>query len=296
MDDTVTDQTINSDDFHHTHCPSAMVITGYDIETELMHFFQTTCNRWNCINCGPWKTWDFCNRVEAAEPNRFITLTCTQPAGQTPRDVWKRVRRQVPELIRWIRKHRGPCEYARVLEEHKSGFPHFHLIVRGPYIQQSVLSDQWFKLTDAFMVDIRKINPGGGVARYVAKYLSKQMGHGFTERRVTNSKHFFPPKPEKEASNLQLEGVQRYKGSLARIWAWEFPWTELEVVGPNHWISVLDNTATRGDRYKLNDGRVPHQFEQAQLAVAARKLGIDTNHPTTKTKEVRATALGYSTR
>jgi len=177
-----------------------------------------------------------CKRTAEAKPNRFITLTTANHKTQTPRQVWLFARRQVPELIRWIRKHRGPCEYVRVLEEHKSGYPHFHLIVRGPYIGQTALSDQWCKLTKAFIVDIQKINPEDNVAQYIAKYLTKQMSKTFTDRRVTASKGFFNPKPDKPESELNLLDVQRFKGNIERTLYWEFPHEEVEQIGPSHWI------------------------------------------------------------
>lgn len=251
----------------HTQCPSSMVISGYDTEGELTHFFQTTCNRWSCVVCGPWKTWTFCKRASEAKPNRFITLTTSHHERREPREVWELARRQVPELIRWIRKNRGPCEYARVLEEHKSGYPHFHLLVRGPYVRQSTLSDQWCRLTDAFIVDIRKVDPEGSVAHYVAKYLSKTVSVGMTQRRVTNSKGFFPPKEKKPASNLALEDVQRYRGSIESVWYWEFPTVQLEEAGPNHWISVGEKDPIRGKRFRADN---PHDREALKC--------LTTNH------------------
>lgn len=229
--------------FPPSGCESVMTIVGYDEVSERWHYFETTCNQWSCRRCGPWKTWQLCKDTEAAKPNRFITLTTADHTSQTPYEVWNFARRQVPELIRWIRKHRGPCEYVRVLEQHESGYPHFHLIVRGPYIHQSTLSTQWCKLTKAFIVDIRRIDPHRAVAKYVAKYLTKQLGKGFTERRVSASKGFFEKRETKAKSDLILTGVKRYRQGLPTTLRYDLPYAEVEQVGPNHWMSTRKTTA-----------------------------------------------------
>lgn len=123
-----------------------------------------------------------------------------------------------------------------MLEEHKSGFPHFHLVVRSPYVAQEELSRDWCKLTDAFIVDIRKIDPGRRVARYISKYLTKQTSPGFTNRRVSFTRSFFPPTPEREKLNLNLQEVQRERGSALDVVGWTWPGTSLEQVSSCHWI------------------------------------------------------------
>lgn len=182
------------DDRIGNFCPESQVLDTYEINGELWHLMQGRCNRWSCDVCGPEKTRDLCRRIEAARPNRFITLTCGRPAGRSPREVWDDTRRQVPELIRRIRNEVGSIEYCRVMEEHKSGYPHFHLVVRSPYIEQQTLARWWCDLTDAFIVDIRRIDPDRRVAKYIAKYLCKTYASTISDRRVTNSKEFFPPK------------------------------------------------------------------------------------------------------
>ena len=169
-------------------CPRSMVVTAYDMDTGRMHLWQTRCRTWTCDVCGPRKTWLLCKDIQSAKPNRFITLTTAHHGELSPREVWDTARRQVSELAKRLRRLHGEFEYARVLEEHKSGYPHFHLLVRSPYIAQTELSRHWFELTDAFIVDIRKVNPTDRVASYIAKYLTKQMSPRFTDRRVSASR------------------------------------------------------------------------------------------------------------
>lgn len=182
---------------HIYACPDAMTYSVEETIGGWRHLYATRCNRWTCVGCGPLRTKVLCKKLATAKPNRFITLTVAAGKYESPEAAWHETRRQVPELIRKIRKEVGSIEYARVLEVHKSGYPHYHLLVRSPFIEQHLLSKWWCHLTAAFIVDIRKVNPDQKVAEYIGKYLTKQLKVPFTNRRVTWSKGFFPEKPER---------------------------------------------------------------------------------------------------
>ena len=217
-------------------CNTALCVVGYDPEGDWYHAIETRCNRWSCPECGPLKTWQLCKRIEAAKPNRFVTLTTARPDGQTPREVWDHSRRQVSELAKKLRKSHGSFEYCRVLEEHKSGFPHFHLVVRSPFIAQEELSRNWCSLTDAFIVDIRKIDPNRKVARYIAKHLAKQTQNSITNRRVTATKGFWNNDEEDVYQPLGLIDIQRHHGTLEDLNYYEYPNTVFEYLTPRHAI------------------------------------------------------------
>lgn len=217
-------------------CPAAHTVVGFEQNGGFWHAIETRCNRWHCPGCGRLKTWNLCRRIEAAEPNRFVTLTTARPKDQTPREVWNTSRRQVSELAKRLRKIYGSFEYCRVLEEHKSGFPHFHLVVRSPFIEQTELSRHWCELTDAFIVDIRKIDPKRKVARYIAKYLSKTPTLSLTNRRVTNSRNFWKKEEKDDHEPLTLEQISRYRGNFERVRYWEFPNADIEQLTACHWI------------------------------------------------------------
>lgn len=81
-----------------------------------------------------------------------------------------------PELTKWLKRIRkesgGPLRYLLVAEPHKSGLPHYHILIHERHqdypVRHATLSKQWphgftnFKLVD-----------GPEAAHYVAKYLSK---------------------------------------------------------------------------------------------------------------------------
>lgn len=237
-------------------CPHATVFDAHECNEAKWHLIGGRCNRWHCPGCGPLKTAILCRKIGDAKPNRFITLTTAHHETRSPREVWDAARRQVPELIRKIRREVGDIEYCRVLEEHKSGYPHFHLLVRSPYIEQKLLSRWWCELTDAFVVDIRKVDPERRVAKYVAKYLSKQVRCQFTDRRVTASKQFWlddgkPPKP-----NYQWADMYFGKMHINDYVRWHYPDAELEWLSRSHAVVISrgSSNAPRAEFMRDRDG------------------------------------------
>ena len=69
-------------------------------------------------------------------------------------------------------------DYIRVVELTKSGFEHVHLIYRGHYIPQPVLSKLWQEIHQAPIVDIRSVKSSKrhmrGAAAELAKYMAKE--------------------------------------------------------------------------------------------------------------------------
>ena len=202
--------TEQNDDRTLSRCPAATTYEAWEQHGGYWHAIGTMCRQWSCPYCGPKRTKQLCTAIARARPNRFLTLTAGRPAGRTPREVWDDTRRMVPELIRHLRKEYGPIEYCRVLEAHKSGYPHYHLLARAPWIDQQGLSRAWESLTDAFIVDIRKVDPDRRVDKYIAKYLTKTTSVPFTARRVTSSRGFFLPADAHDKGDVNYVDAQRH--------------------------------------------------------------------------------------
>lgn len=251
-DDAPAGRTIEPADWSSKYCcPRSTVMEAYCQEGMRWHAIQGRCNAWDCPGCGPLRTWKLCKRIETARPNRLVTLTCGSPGGRSPAEVWDDTRRMVPELIRLIRSHHGETEYCRVMELHKSGFPHFHLVVRSPFIPQADLSRYWCKLTGAYIVDVRAIQ-NRDVARYVAKYLGKQTRvPAFTSRRVTASRGFFDAPLTRQPSTLNLCDIRR-EGTVLRSWL-DYHWPDKphSLVSPFHAVEEPTD-----DRWSIEDDEI----------------------------------------
>ena len=94
----------------------------------------------------------------------------------TPTEQFKyRVDQIAPEIttyLKRVRKEAGvPLRYLLVSEAHKSGLPHFHILVHEPLgpIRKATLKDQW-KLG---FTRWKLVEQDQRAARYVCKYLSK---------------------------------------------------------------------------------------------------------------------------
>lgn len=172
-------------------CPSAKTITGFSKLLGEWCIIQLRCKRWGCRHCGERKVARFAWRCEDAHPNRLITLTVAKSRWINPRAAYESTRGMVTQLATKLRRIVDEFEYFRILEVTKSGWPHYHLIVRSGYIPQRVLSRMWNSLTGAPIVDVRVIRKGKRVYFYVMKYLCKQQYVPWTNRRVSWSKNFF---------------------------------------------------------------------------------------------------------
>jgi len=110
-------------------------------------------------------------------PTLFLTLTCA-PAKHADREsAFRAMGAALPRLFKRIRRAfpRERIEYLAVWEVTKAGWPHLHVVARGPYIPQRWLSHHWQQLTGAPIVDIRAVRGSRDAARYVAKYLTKAL-------------------------------------------------------------------------------------------------------------------------
>lgn len=194
-------------------CPYAKAMSAHSNDWDASIVFASPCKRWGCKSCGPRKARKMAYRVESAVPNKFITLTCNPNHMEAPRQVYDRTRRQLSEMAKVLRKKLGEFEYLRILEVTKKGMPHYHLLARCPYIPQSDLSTIWNELTNAPIVDVRKIQKCDNVFRYMVKYLCKQTYIPWTDRRASWSKNFFKPEPPFEPLDLNIGAIKRHKKS-----------------------------------------------------------------------------------
>jgi len=152
------------------------------------------CNCWPCETCGPLRQWRCEQDIIAGEPTTFITLGCLPSLYENEEEASVAMRKALPILVKRIRRKWGPrsFEYACYVEAFKTGWPHFHLACRAPYIPQKWLSEQWGDLTGAPVVWIETAGTAKQIAKYLCKYLTKapvQFGKG---KRYWYSQNYRP--------------------------------------------------------------------------------------------------------
>lgn len=100
---------------------------------------------------------------------RFLTLTSSLNAPQDIQRSWRCL------YMRMTR--RGLINgYIKCTESAPDGRLHLHILYRGSYISQRLLSHWWAKIHASPVLDIRLVRPFGSksrIANYMAKYMSK---------------------------------------------------------------------------------------------------------------------------
>jgi len=218
-------------------CPRQTSVTFTDGDDGTLHIVRIVCKTWPCPYCGPIKRANLAAKVRLAKPNRFVTLTAQPGLSETPRNVFDRTRRQISELAKLYRREGKEFEYIRVLEQHENGYPHYHLIVRSPWLDQKELSHRWCQFTQSYIVDVRKLSNNDKGINYVMKYLGKQTTNSFTDRRVSFTRNFFAPTPPEPKSERCVVNAQRWAGSLEDVTYWEFPGCSWEKINQWHWTA-----------------------------------------------------------
>ena len=99
---------------------------------------------------------------------RVLTLTSSDTAVYLQYDIHKHFR----ALVMRLRRRYGRFEYIGVVET-KGDRVHLHLVFRGEYMAQAMISSMWQEIHSSPVVDIRAVWGARGGARYLVKYLAK---------------------------------------------------------------------------------------------------------------------------
>lgn len=133
------------------------------------------CRCWHCEHCNEIRLRELKDIARSGYPTHMITLTASSAYYDEPADMaralvhgWRMV------LQRAKREGRiQHIEYLAVFEEHKSGYPHLHILSRGPNIDQPWLSERMAEYAHGPNVWISRVTNPRNAARYLAKYVSK---------------------------------------------------------------------------------------------------------------------------
>lgn len=156
------------------------------------------------------RTWFVTLTCRPAEHSKAYHLACHRLAAQgldfdrLPRDEQfrERVNSLGPEITRWLKRVRkvsgAKLRYLLVVEAHKSGLPHFHMLLHevdpAKPVRASVIQGQWHL---GFSQSKLVAQDDNRAASYATKYLTKSsltrcrasQGYGLTEGNTTISDH-----------------------------------------------------------------------------------------------------------
>jgi len=170
-----------------------------------------TCKSWNCEYCAPRRRAKLMAQASSGTPTRFITLTVNPDVGDDPEHRLKLLANAWRLVIKRLRRLHPDkeIEYLALVEATKAGEPHLHILFRGPYISQQLLSTFMAELIQSPIVDIRRIKNAKEAIRYVAKYVTKKPAQFGTAKRYWFSQHYQPPYEPDEATEPS-PGVRWY--------------------------------------------------------------------------------------
>lgn len=222
------------------------------------HARPLKCRSWSCELCRPDRKAQLLALCASGSPTRFITLTINPKHGASPSDrlgvlshAWKvivkRLRRLHPNT---------PIEYLAVVEETKAGEPHLHILFRGPYIPQRLLSDAMMELAESPIVDIRRIKTQREVVTYVAKYVTKAPAQFDRAKRYWHSKGYELDQTHAKAmadpDRIRWRIDRRSLALILQEWFYDGYWEQ---------SFTLDTAiATQGPTPPLRPPRIPERF------------------------------------
>lgn len=150
------------------------------------------CRSWQCDECFPRRLSELRDLAASGYPDAFLTLTTRRGSYDSPDDAAAAMAKALRHLMQWIRRQQGwdRIPYLAIFEEHKSGWPHLHVLLRMPYVDQAELSTEWHRLTGSPIVDIRRIKSQRQASQYVAKYASKGPGRFDGCKRYWRTRHY----------------------------------------------------------------------------------------------------------
>ena len=221
---------------NYTFCPWAKTVTGLDPNSDRYVAIGVTCKRWGCPYCAIRKIRRLAWMSRNAEPNRLLTLTHSSKEWENGKTCWEASSKAFPELIRYIRKEHGPCEYLRVLELQENGMPHFHCMLRSGFLPHAQILAEWRRLCGAAGVNLKKIDDTFRTFRYLVKYLTKLHKIPWTDRHVSYSRGFFRPEDIEQIAYATLDQVVKYD---THPWVWlneRLAWEQVQTLGEGKWI------------------------------------------------------------
>lgn len=163
-----------------------------------------SCRSWSCDLCAEKRKKQLIALAKSGEPNRFLTLTVSPAAGDTPEDAYAVLMRAWHLIIKRLR--RDPrfeaIEYLWVVEATKAGQPHLHILLRSPFLSQSLISEWMSELASSPIVYIESIKTLKQVANYVAKYVAKAPARFGSSKRYFASRDYELDKSAKPVKSL----------------------------------------------------------------------------------------------
>lgn len=189
-------------------------------------YIKLRCGKWACNECRDIKIKKLRKRIKSGlvgeDDLNFLTLTIKHGNFKTREEALKYVKRRWNSLKTAINKKLNrKIKYISVVEPHKSGYPHLHIIVTN----LGMLNKKWL-LQEAQKVGfgwnsiVQKISLGyKGAVNYVLKYILKcsEEFKDIKRLRIVDLSRDFCYKREKLGTMWKLCGIGTLKECLLNL-------------------------------------------------------------------------------
>jgi len=197
----------------NSHLYGRIIIENNGQFTEKLVFLR--CKSWKCPFCSKINSkvfrikfrnglnllYDELSRIKGFRPNYwFKFLTLTAPGGEYRKksnsEIESDLKKNFNRLRTALKKDIGDFQYIWVVEPHKSGVPHLHVLIMGKNIaNKSVMSKieaLWRERYGMGYIWLQSIKNGlKGIVWYMSKYMAKGMESGLKGGRVYSASRGF---------------------------------------------------------------------------------------------------------
>jgi len=158
------------------------------------------CRCWSCAHCAPRRAKELRWQARDGKPTIFLTLTIKSGLFATPdrqavelAKGWRMLRQYLMRTLGW-----KSLPFLCVIEKHKSGWPHMHLLLRCTYIDHKLIRRWWVSRFQSHAVFINRLHDQRRAAIYITKYLAKAPTAFEGCKRYWRSRDYVLPKDEPE--------------------------------------------------------------------------------------------------
>lgn len=191
------------------------------------------CKSWLCDHCTDMRKRQLMAQMAGGKPSKFITFTTRRVENMTPEQAAKRLSYAWRLCRLRIMRHLGvkSLPFICVIERHKSGWPHMHVLARMPWFSQKLLSKWMDELCDGKNVWIEHLDSSHKSVAYCAKYCGKCAQKIGTTKRYWQSQDYDQRENEDPKTKpLPGDGWELWQKNLAsmaeafKTWGYHVEW------------------------------------------------------------------------
>jgi hypothetical protein len=177
-------------------------------------YLRSDCKKLTCERCGPFRAKKYRKAIgriaEERNLTRFLTLTLDPKKLEPGEESIAYIRKCFAKFRVYLgRRFKGSITFISVVELHKSGTAHLHILV-GRYIDQGWIKKSWQAVGGGYKVDIRLVDVHR-INAYLSKYVTKAILTSVPahKKRISTSRDICinPKKEKQEGWNYSLESI-----------------------------------------------------------------------------------------